>query len=364
MRGAMRVLAWVSACVTLIAGCGSDTSRSQTSVTHAAASPVQAVVAAASEFLGMLDDTQKNQAQLDLTRDTATSWSNLPCGQPCRGGVAFSSLTDEQLAAAKQTLQAAMGTGSGVGYDQAMQILLADDYLKSLNIERPTTPLPGGFARVGYSSGEFYLAVLGQPSMTGSWQLHFGGHHLAVNITYRDGQTVGATPFFIGVEPLSWKDGGTTFAPMDIMREGMVELASSLTPAQLAKAKLPQAYTNVLLGPGLDGGFPQVKQGLKGSELSSEQKQLLIAAIRPWVAVVDDHSAAALMVEYEKQFDDTYIGHSGGTSFTILGDYLRVDGPAVWVEFVSHNLIALADTIHYHTVYRDRVRDYGGEFKF
>ena len=141
-----------------------DSGRSQTSVTNAAASPVKAVVEATDKFLGMLGDTQKNQAQLDLTQGTATAWSNLPCGQPCRGGVAFGSLTDERLAAAKQTLQAAMGTGTGVGYDQAMQILMADDYLKSLNIERPTTPLPGGFTRVGYSSGGSIWRCLESPA--------------------------------------------------------------------------------------------------------------------------------------------------------------------------------------------------------
>jgi hypothetical protein len=39
--------------------------------------------------------------------------------------VAFSSLND------KQTMQAAMGTGTGLGYDQAVQMLMADDYLKA-----------------------------------------------------------------------------------------------------------------------------------------------------------------------------------------------------------------------------------------
>jgi hypothetical protein len=78
--------------------------------------------------------------------------------------VAFSSLNDEQLAAAKQTLQAAMGTGTGVGYDQAMQMLMADDYLKSVKTDPQPPTLPGSFARVGYSSGNFFLAVLEEPS--------------------------------------------------------------------------------------------------------------------------------------------------------------------------------------------------------
>lgn len=164
---------------------------------------------------------------LEFSEDNATAWSNLPCGASCRPGIEFGSLSDEQLAAAKKVLKAATGTSTGVGYDQVMKILLADDVLAgaqgdgggtpptttepTTTSEAPTetttpteTPTgtpptggPGG-GGFGYGSGLYYLAFLGTPSADGTWQLHFGGHHLAVDITYKKGKVAGASPFFIG----------------------------------------------------------------------------------------------------------------------------------------------------------------------
>jgi hypothetical protein len=59
-RGAALVSAL--ACLSLTASCGPDTSRSQTSVTNAAATPVQTVVEAANKFLGMLDNPEERGA--------------------------------------------------------------------------------------------------------------------------------------------------------------------------------------------------------------------------------------------------------------------------------------------------------------
>ena len=40
------------------------------------------------------------------------------------------------------------------------------------------------------------------------------------------------------------------------------------------------------------------------------------------------------------------------------GDYVRIDGPHVWIEF------ACQGSDHYHTIWRDRATDYGAEFSF
>ncbi len=51
-----------------------------------------------------------------------------------------------------------------------------------------------------YGRGDFYIAFLGTPSDSGLWQLQFGGHHLALINTYRDGALAGATPSFQGID--------------------------------------------------------------------------------------------------------------------------------------------------------------------
>ena len=352
-----------------------------------------AVVSAANAFLNTLDSDQQAETVLDFTQANATAWSNLPCAGTCRPGIDFGSLSDEQLAAAESVLKVALGSGKDTGYDHVMQTILADDVLASAESTGSAAPAPsatatdtatstaaptdvptgappsggtgggpGGFA---YGSGYYYLAFLGTPSKTGTWQLHFGGHHLAVNITFKNGKVAGASPFFSGIEPTSWTaDDGTTYEPMAEFRDGMLALTGSLTTEQLAAAKLSESFGDVLLGPGSDGEFPATKEGLKVSELSPKQQKLVLAAIHPWVADVDDATAKQLMKTYAKELKDTYISYSGGTGLDTNGDYVRIDGPSVWVEFICQTGVVYRDKVHYHTVYRDHTRDYGSEFSF
>ncbi|MFK0104151.1 DUF3500 domain-containing protein [Streptomyces sp. NPDC091217] len=326
-------------------------SADATASTTAASSSVSDVVTAADAFLDTLDSDQQSSVLLDFTQANATAWSNLPCGSTCRVGIEFSSLSDEQLTAAKAVIEAAAGTGSGTGYDQISQILKADDYL--------------GETASGYGSGNYYLAFLGTPSATGTWQLHFGGHHLALNLTYKDGEVEGTTPFFVGVEPTSWTgDDGTSYAPLSGMYDGMKAMVDSLTDDELTEAKLSESFSDVLLGPDDDGAFPTTKEGLKVGELSDDQQALVLAAMKPWVDVADDTTAASVLSTYKSELDDTYISYSGSTDLSAQGDYVRIDGPGVWIEFVCQDGVVYTSKIHYHTVYRDHTTDYGGEFSF
>jgi len=363
-------------------GAGGKRPPARPQIPHATG--VGAVVNAANAFLDTLSADQQATVLLEFSQANATAWSNLPEGIVTRPGIQFGTLSDPQLAAAKAVVKAAMGTGKGTGFDQATQILKADDILADAgstgtgsttgpsaapsDVPSGTPPSggPGGPGGGGfnYGSGVYFLAFLGTPSTRGTWQLHFGGHHLAVNITFEDGRVTGSTPFFIGVEPTSFTTDGTTYQPLSIMRDGLLKLTGSLTAAQRAKAELTESFGDVLLGPGQDGRFPTTKQGVPVAQLSPQQKKLVLAAIYPWVAAVDDATAKMLMRSYESELNQTYVAYSGGLGLDTQGDYVRIDGPGVWVEFICQNGIVFQSQIHFHTVYRDHTRDYGGEFTF
>ncbi|WP_436530200.1 DUF3500 domain-containing protein [Actinoplanes sp. HUAS TT8] len=409
-RRRLRRLGVVGAAVLLLGGtaaCGDD--KSDETATPAVSATVTSyeksvagVVAAANAFLGTLTSDEKAVAQLDLTQEKAVAWSNLPCGSSCRPGVMFGDLTDLQVAAGKSVLMTALGTGSGTGYQRVLQIFAADGYLGGVQASQGTGSGPGGGMSGfpggsggppggmpgsggpdgggmpgasgdssgggglgGYDSGNYYLAFLGTPSTTGTWQLHFGGHHLAVNLTYKDGKVEGASPFHVGVEPTSWTDtDGTRHEPLVDMKNAMVAMLAGLSSAEQTRAKISGTYSDIVLGPGADGRFPATRQGLVASGLSAGQKTLILNAIKPWVVNADDATATTLMSTYESEMDRTYVGWSGHTTMTDHADYVRIDGPSVWVEFVCQNGVVIQNQIHYHTVYRDHTRDYGGEFTF
>ncbi|MBD1365069.1 DUF3500 domain-containing protein [Mucilaginibacter sp. ZT4R22] len=336
-----------------------STTGTDAATTTCTGTTVEQIVCAATSFISSLSTTQQATTVLTYNKTDAVKWSNLPCGSSCRVGIQLSTLSTTQLANAKAVVKAAMGTVSGTGYDQAMQILLADDVL--------------GTQRSGYSSGTYFISFLGTPTTTGTWQLQFGGHHLAVNITVSAGVITGASPFFIGVEPKTWTSGTTTYAPLAANQSTMAAMLASLTSSQLASAKLSSTFSDVVLGPGSDGKFPATKVGVAASTFTSAQKALVLAAIKQWGSNVDDATATSLLATYSSEMDNTYIaysGSSGGTSgsagtFLISNaDYVRIDGPSIWIEFVCQSGVVYTSQIHYHSIYRDHVRDYGNNFTF
>ncbi|MGI4832458.1 MAG: DUF3500 domain-containing protein [Janthinobacterium lividum] len=326
---------------------------------------VVAVVAAANAFLATLSTTQQTTAVVAYNATNVVKWSNLPCGAQCREGLEFANLTTAQITAALAVVQAATGTVANDGFDETQQIRAADD-----NLSAASSSGGGGGGGGGYGSGLYFIAFVGTPSATGTWMLQYGGHHLATNITFGAGAVTGATPKFEGVEPLTFTGTGNTttvvpagtFTPMGNEAATMVALLGGLTTAHKATAKLTQTFSDVLLGPGQDGKFPTTKVGVKCSDLTAAEQALVIAAMKPWVQDADDATAANLMTTYQAQLADTYISYAGTGLFTTNTDYARIDGPNVWIEFVAQTGVVYNTQTHFHSIWRDHARDYGGNF--
>ena len=318
------------------------------------------VVTKALAFKAMLTTTQQATLEKIYTASLARKWSNLPCGSGCRNGIQFSTLTSAQLTAALAVIQAAAGTTANEGYSEFNQIRAADDFLQASG---------GGN---NYSSGIYFISFLNTPTTSGAWMLQYGGHHYAANIAYNAGHVVAGTPLFEGVEPTTFTVSGTTYAPLDQEHTAMQTMLASLTTAQLATAKLSQTFSDVTLAPGETNGgsgtFPTTKVGLAVSTLTDAQKLLVLAAIKPWVQDLDDTVATNLLAIYQSELNGTYIAYTGngtsGNPSTFLNantNYARIDGTTAWVEFVCQNGVVFPNQIHYHSVYRDHVRDYGAD---
>lgn len=331
-------------------------------VTSASAYQPQAsvsdVVSKALAFKALLTPAQVAVLEQSYTTTLARRWSNLPCGATCRNGIQLGTLTAEQLTAALAVIQAAAGTATNEGYDEFQQIRLADTYLSQ----------NGGGS--GYGEGIYYLAFLNTPSTTGAWMLQFGGHHYGANIAYNNGRVVGTTPQFEALEPLSFTSGGKTYSPLVQEREALAAMLASLSTNELALAKLSQTFSDTTMTPGESNGgngtFPATKVGIAVSTLSAAQKLLVLEAMKPWVRDADDTVAANLLAIYQSELDGTYISYTGngvsGDASTFLNantNYARIDGPSVWIEFACQGGIVFRNQIHYHTVWRDRNRDYG-----
>ncbi|OPH48116.1 hypothetical protein BC351_38730 [Paenibacillus ferrarius] len=309
------------------------------------------VVELAKMFAATLTNDQLCDLNQDYSLRNAVNWSNYPqaaLGRRGRRGLRIDTLSREQWAALDTLLAAATGSAKNKGYYEIQQILNADDYLRDHGGGRD------------YGRENFYIAFLGTPSDSGRWELQFGGHHLAVTNTYAAGVLVGATPSFRGIEPFStFEYNGVSNQPQQQAQRAFVELLASFNENQLAKAKLRGKYRDLLLGPGKDWAFPTTAAGVQGSELREDQRALLLTAIEAYVSSIDDENAVRILTHYESELDSTYIGYSGSTSVSKPMDYIRIDGPSVWIEFSMHSGIILSDP-HPHAVWRDKHTDYGG----
>ena len=319
---------------------------------------VSDVVTKALAFKALLTAAQQATLEQTYSATLGRKWSNLPCGAGCRNGIQLGTLSAQQLAAALEVIRAATGTMANEGYEEFHQTRLADAYLGQ----------NGGGA--GYSEGIYFLAFLNTPSTTGAWMIQFGGHHYGANIAFNQGHVVGTTPQFEAVEPLTFTLNGATYSPLAQEREALAAMLASLSADQLAAAKLSQTFGDTTMTPGESNGgngtFPATKVGLAVSALSAAQKQLVLEAMKPWVRDMDDTVAANLLAIYQSELEGTYIAFTGNgvageaSSFLVANtNYARIDGPTVWIEFACQNGVVLRNQIHYHTVWRDRARDYG-----
>lgn len=301
----------------------------------------------AQAFLDTLSDEQLESIQYELTEENAVVWSNLPVSAVQRNGILLGSLSEESLKVAKELFYVALGEE---GYNQLIMNLEGEEVL--------------GENMDGYDADMYYVSILGDVSDSSTWILQLGGHHYANNFTFNAEET-GATPFFIGIEPQSFENAdGETVEALATRKDTMYSMIDSLTDEQEAEAEITDKFDDVLVGPGNDGNFPTESEGVLVSSLSDDQQELVKDAIKAWVADVNEEDQKALLDAYfaEDAWADTYIAWSGSTDSEDQGSYIRIDGPRVWIELTVQGGIVFQNQVHLHTIWRDKVADYGGEF--
>nr|ACY06307.1 hypothetical protein [Streptomyces flaveolus] len=141
-------------------------------------------------------------------------------------------------------------------------------------------------------------------------------------------------------------------------QQALSALLQSLDASQAA-AGLRERHDDLLLGPHRDWKFPRKSEGIAAHDLTAAQRDLLVAAIARYVGDLPEADARRFLDRYRAELPDTHVGFTGSTLLTDPGDYVRIDGPSVWIEFSMHDGIVLADP-HPHAVWRDKHTDYGG----
>ncbi|GAV98401.1 hypothetical protein CS176_2631 [Corynebacterium glutamicum] len=338
-----------SAAASTTTSTSSDSSDSSTT-----AETISNTADAAQAFLDTLSTEEQDAVLYDYdAEEKSTGWSNFPVTFVERSGVNLTDLTEEQQAAALNVLKNLLNDDA---YQMIEDIMAGDQYL---NDESNSTE---------DSLGQYYIAFFGDPSSDSDWSIQFGGHHIGINATFSDGAITFA-PTHLGTQPSEWtNEDGETVAALSNMYETAFAFYDSLTEEQQAQLYQGEELDSMVCAPGSTCDYP-TGTGLKGSDLTDEQKELLLDVIANWVGLADEETTETELDAIRETLDDTYINWSGATEYdTSTGDgiYFQISGPKVYIEFANQQGSAGADIDgvitagwgHIHTIYRDPTNDY------
>lgn len=311
---------------------------------------------AAEEFLSTLSDEQKEQVLYDYNDETkSTSWSNFPVTFVERSGIKLGDLGETQRAAALKVLKALLNDEA---YAKVTGIMAGDQYLKD----------NANASDLGNT--QYNIAFFGSPSTTNDWSIQFGGHHVGINATFSNGAITFA-PTHLGTQPTTYTDSnGQTQSALGDMYQTAFDFYNSLTDEQKQKLYQGEEVKNLTCAPSDTCDYP-TGTGIKGSELTDEQKQLLLKVIANWTNLADSETTQATMDQISATLDDTYVNWSGATVYDTSqgkGIYFQISGPKVYIELASQDNDAGATVSgvqtsgwgHIHTIYRDPTNDYAG----
>jgi hypothetical protein len=329
-------------------------------------------VAAAKAFLSTLDDDARAKVSFAFDSDQKSKWSNLPVGIYKRNGLRWGDLSAAQREAAMKLLGAAL---SKQGLQKVKEIMEGDEVLRTSDSGRGGAPAggppgagppPGGAPPGGRGGGtggpnfgrdEYYLALLGEPSLTKPWMIQFGGHHLAINMTIVGKSNV-LTPSLPAAQPAIYKLNGETVRPLGREKDKSFALINSLDAAQQKQAILPYQVSELVLGAGEDGKTIQ-PEGIKASALNAAQQKMLLDLAHEWVGILNDEAAATKMAEIKANLPETWFAWSGPTTQESAA-YFRIQGPTLLIEYSPQRMRGGGlDLNHIHTIYRDPTNDYG-----
>lgn len=313
--------------------------------------PVAEMRQAAVAFLDGLDTKLRDQATFAMDDGERRAWSNLPSTSFERKGVSFGEMSSEQRERAHRLLQSTL---SSQGYLKTTGIMHLDELLRAMAAERRPNNTPM------FGHDLYWIGIFGDPSQDQTWGWQLDGHHLALNVTVV-GDEVSVRPAFMGSDPARLPQG--TYAGWMVQHaedEKGKQLFAALSEDQRARAVLDEvAPRDVITGP-TRGDQLKTPAGLPASEMTPQQRKLLLSLINEYVHNYE-HNIAHIQLDriLAAGLDKIHFAWAGtgeGKPY-----YYRIHGPTVIIEFDNHYPPGrdAGPVNHIHTVFREPGNDYG-----
>lgn len=305
---------------------------------------------AAEQFIGSLDDKQKEVVVLAYDTPKRLNWHFIPLAT--RKGLQVKEMTDEQRSLAHKLLKSAL---SELGYGKATKIMQLESLLHHLEMGK------GANIRDPY---RYYFTLFGQPKLEGRWGLSVEGHHLSFNFVVDGGKIISSTPQFMAANPAEVKDDytadvkkGTRILAKE--EELAFALVNSLNEEQAQAAIIDATAPKEIRGAGDPQPPADTAVGIAFDNLSKEQQKILRSLMVEYVRAMPTEVSAQRLAEIEEAgYAKIYFAWAGATKPGI-GHYYRVQGPTFLIEFVNTQPDAAGNPAnHIHCVWRDMRGDF------
>lgn len=314
---------------------------------------------ASAAFIESLSPLQKRSALLSFDDTARIQWNNLPVGLRARSGISIGDMTEEQRKLLHRMLSVSL---SSQGYLKATGVMHLDNLLNifidtAYQRKEINDDLRKVLLDLKWTHRNYYLAFFGTTSDK-NWGFKVEGHHLSVNYTFT-GDSVSVTPWFIGTDPAEMSV--TEYAGWRVLGQEEdlgLSLIRMLTPVQQKKATMQTEVPGDIITAAESGKRLVDYWGIKGSELTKEQKALLQYIIREYVYNMEYEKAN---VEYAKilkaGIENIYFGWIGPYEEN-KAHYFIVNGPTFIIEFDNAGG-PRRDGNHIHSIWREKGNEYG-----
>ncbi|MGK5440888.1 DUF3500 domain-containing protein [Micromonospora sp. URMC 105] len=258
-----------------------------------------------------------------------------------RPGVCLADLDRAGRKAAHRLLATAL---SPAAYAQAMTVVALEEVLDRAE----------GWRR-GRHSGDYWIALYGDPNRDDRWAWRFEGHHLSVSMTVVDDE-VSPAPVFLGANPATVRHAGRPVSrPLGVEEDLGHELLAAIGPAARATAIVAdEAPADIVSATRASVEAPLTPLGVPGDRLGVTGRALLDQL----VALYLDRLPAELAVREADRLAGGEL-HFAWAGSTRPGGrhYYRVQGDDLLIEYDN----TTDDGNHAHTVLRRPAGDFGAD---